>query len=164
MQSIYLNDCFLAYYYAVFVFVRRLLWSGKSVTLVDLDRLCCSGRSHLDFNAKHHVQTFCLPCFVPKLISSSLLAEQIEAGSNMVGSENYGENVWTKPEGFVEAEEECSCSERMFRGWLGKPGQAWPLSLFFKIVSSCRVFQFALLISHSRFECLLVFANLFLHL
>lgn len=25
MQSIYLNDCFLAYYYAVFVFVQRLL-------------------------------------------------------------------------------------------------------------------------------------------
>lgn len=25
MQTIYLNDCFLGYYYAVFVFVRRLL-------------------------------------------------------------------------------------------------------------------------------------------
>lgn len=60
----------------------------------------------------------------------------------------------------MKAEEECSCSERMFRGWLGKPGQTWPLSLFFKIVSSCRVFQFALLILHSRFECLFFFLQI----
>lgn len=68
----------------------------------------------MDFNAKHHVQTFCLPCFVPKLISSSLLAEQIEAGSKMVGSENMekmfgrSQKVLWRPRRNVPVQRECS--------------------------------------------------------